>query len=132
MAQLSYREAVKAGIAQEMRRDESVVFIGEDVASGVKQDGGTISKQLNELEIKCLPADLPEYIEVDVSHLRLDQTIHISAVTLPKGVELATAIEDDAHDHAVVSITMPKVATTTTTEEATADQVPSAQKDGAG
>ncbi len=106
-------------------------LIGEDVAIGVKQEGGMINKQLSDLEVSCLPADLPEYIEVDVSKLRIDQAIHISDIKLPKGVDLATVIEDDAHDHAVVSVIMPKVVAESelTSAVADADQVPSAEKD---
>ena len=62
-------------------------FINEDKCIGVKQGGGLISHILNELEIICLPKDLPEFIEVDLENLELGNSIHISQISLPKGVK---------------------------------------------
>jgi large subunit ribosomal protein L25 len=84
-------------------------FTGEDRAPGVKIDGGIVSHLLNEIDINCLPADLPEYVEVDISALGLNQSVHLSEINLPDGVEFTTAPEGE-YDHAVVSILMPKVA----------------------
>src|SRR5690606_4763448 len=63
-------------------------FIGEDVAKGVKEQGGAIEHLATDLEISCLPRYLPEYIEVDVSQLELNQIIHLSDLKLPEGVHL--------------------------------------------
>lgn len=84
-------------------------FIGEEEAPGVKDESGVISHTFTELEIKCLPADLPEFIKVDISKLALHEAVHLLDVKLPKGVELATPIEDEEHNHPVVSIHPPKV-----------------------
>ena len=62
-------------------------FVGGDQAPGVKIDGGIISHLLSNIEVRCLPADLPENIEVDLSNLALDQSLHLSDLKLPKGVE---------------------------------------------
>lgn len=83
-------------------------FTGEQIAPGVKEDGGLLSKHFVELEIKCLPANLPEYIEIDVSQLKMDQGIHLSEVKLPKGVELAHPVHDADHDQVVVNVYMPR------------------------
>lgn len=83
-------------------------FIGEDRAPGVKTEGGIVSHLVTEVDITCLPADLPEYLEVDVSTLSLNESIHLSEIPLPDGVELTTTPVDEA-DHAVVSILMPRV-----------------------
>lgn len=64
-------------------------FVNADIAPGVKQNGGIVSHVLNELDIACLPADLPEFIEVDLSTLALNHSIHVSDLVLPKGVEVA-------------------------------------------
>jgi large subunit ribosomal protein L25 len=77
-------------------------FLHEDVAPGVKLQKGIISHMLNEVEIRCLPADLPEYIAVDLSQLNLGETIHLSELKLPKGVELVALSHAD--DRPVVSI----------------------------
>ncbi len=85
-----------------------VHFVGEASAPGVKIDGGIVSHLLTEVEITCLPADLPEFLEVDVSALGLGESIHLSGMKLPQGVELLHEATGDA-DHSVVSILAPKV-----------------------
>ena len=85
-------------------------FIGEDVAPGVKTGGGVVSHVMSEVEISCLPKDLPEYLDVDVSALELDQIIHLSEITVPDGVELLALSHGDVeHDPAVVTIHRPRV-----------------------
>ena len=128
-----HMDFMRVSASEKLTMQVPLHLVGEETAVGVKQGGGAISKQLTELEIKCLPADLPEYIEVDINTLGLDETLHISHIKLPNGVELATPIEDDAHDHAVVSIITPKVAAEPEeTEVAENAEVPKQQKDDAG
>jgi len=62
-------------------------FLGEDIAPGVKLEGGQASHNLSDLEIYCQAKDLPEYIEVYVSAMNVGDVIHISELTLPEGVE---------------------------------------------
>lgn len=64
-------------------------FINGDVAPGVKLDGGMVSHPVNELDVQCLPGNLPEFIEVDLGALRAGESIHASQIKLPAGVELA-------------------------------------------
>ncbi|RMD71899.1 MAG: 50S ribosomal protein L25/general stress protein Ctc [Gammaproteobacteria bacterium] len=89
-------------------------FIGEDVAPGVKAQGGIVSHLLTEVEVSCLPKDLPEYIEVDVSHLHVGETIHLSEIPLPPNVKLVTHGEQDLP---VVTILAPKGGAAEATEE---------------
>ncbi len=79
-------------------------FVNEEICPG-KRAGGVVSALMSDIEISCLPKDLPEYIDVDLGALELNDSVHLSQVALPEGVELASAIEDSAHDHPVVSIT---------------------------
>ncbi len=65
-------------------------FIGGDVAPGVKA-GGIVSHNLADIGISCLPKNLPEFIEIDISALEMGASLHLSDITLPKGVELAHA-----------------------------------------
>mgnify|MGYP003842301077 FL=1 len=67
-----------------------------------------ISHSVTELEISCLPADLPEYIEVDLADVEIGQTVHISDLTLPKGVESVQLSHGHDHDLPVASINKPK------------------------
>ena len=94
-------------------------FVGDDVSPGVK-DGGKVSHLISDVEISCLPKDLPEFIEVNTAELELDASIHLSELVLPKGVTLtalAHAQDEEleegsrsAYDQAVVSIHTPRAA----------------------
>ncbi|HQU17059.1 MAG: 50S ribosomal protein L25/general stress protein Ctc [Chromatiales bacterium 21-64-14] len=85
-------------------------FTHADIAPGVKQSGGVVSHQVSEVEVECLPKDLPEYIEVDLSQTQLDQTIHLAELTLPEGVALVDLMHGADHDQPVVSIHLPRTA----------------------
>ena len=69
-------------------------FINADVAPGVKLEGGMVSHPLTELDLECLPGDLPEFIEVDLKNLKGGASIHVSDLNLPKGVKALTHGED--------------------------------------
>ena len=84
-----------------------IEYVGTEDAPGVKV-GGRFEYTQTDLEIKCLPQNLPSVIQVDVSHMELDQTLHLSDVKLPKGVEFVIDISGD-HDHPLVALHMPKV-----------------------
>jgi large subunit ribosomal protein L25 len=83
-------------------------FLNEDKAPVVKLQGGVISHQLNEVEVICLPQDLPEFIEIDVMDLELDQVLHLSDLKMPKGVRSAALQHGEDHDQAVVSVHLPR------------------------
>jgi len=83
-------------------------FINEDKCKGVKIGGGSIIKALNELQISCLPQDLPEFIEVDLSDLGLGEAIHISQIKLPKGVSSVDLAHGHDSDNSVVSVLAPR------------------------
>lgn len=83
-------------------------FINEDKCKGVKIGGGSIIKTLNELQISCLPKDLPEFIEVDITDLGVGEAIHISQIKLPKGVSSVELAHGHDADNAVVSVLAPR------------------------
>jgi len=91
----------------EIRMNVPLHFLGENVAPGVKA-GGTVSRISNELEIVCLPKYLPEFIDIDLSAMELDDMVKLSDVKLPEGVELAHPPTEE-HDPSVVSIHMVRV-----------------------
>ena len=97
-----------------------IMFINEDTCAGVKLGGGMISHIQSELEISCLPKDIPENITVDIAELELGHSIHLSEVELPKNVELATPV-DGEHDSPVVSCYEPKAEKIEEVEAAPAD-----------
>ena len=82
-------------------------FINEDVAPGVKIDGGVISHLISELEIVCLPANIPENITVDLIDLPMDKPIHLSELILPEGVEI-TLLQHGAEDSDMAVVVIHK------------------------
>jgi len=83
-------------------------FINEDICVGVKLGGGLIAHSMTELEIMCLPADLPEYLEVDMADVDLGQTLHISDIKLPKGVESVALSHGGDHDLPIAAVNKSK------------------------
>ncbi len=84
-------------------------FLGEDVAPGVKEEGGIFSHALNEVEVKCLPADLPAFIEVDLSKMGLSDIFHLSDLKLPENVELTVLAQGEEYDQPVATMHLPRV-----------------------
>src|ERR1700684_290119 len=80
-------------------------FKGAAVSPGVKSQGGLVSHMRTETEVSCLPKDLPEFIEVDISGLSLNESIHLSQLKVPQGVVLVELAKEDA---AVVAIHSPR------------------------
>jgi large subunit ribosomal protein L25 len=83
-------------------------YIGEDIAPGVKA-GGLVSHDLTEVAIECLPKDLPEFIEVDISAVDVGEAMHLSDLKVPAGVTLLDLARGEDHDLAVVSIHAKRV-----------------------
>jgi large subunit ribosomal protein L25 len=83
-------------------------FINEETCVGVKMGGGLIARSMTDIEISCLPKDLPEYIEVDMAEVDLGQTVHLSDIKLPKGVESVALSHGDDHDLPVAAVNKPK------------------------
>ena len=99
-----------------LRVDDKVVikvhvpihFVNEDTCYGVKMEGGMVQHQVTDIEVSCLPADIPEYIEVDMAEVKSGEIVHLTDITLPEGVtSVALALGDD-HDLAVASVIPPK------------------------
>jgi large subunit ribosomal protein L25 len=83
-------------------------FINEDICLGVKESGGTIAHALNDIEVSCLPQDLPEYIEVDMALVNVGENIHISNLNLPAGVESIALMHGEDHDLLVSAVNAPR------------------------
>jgi large subunit ribosomal protein L25 len=94
-------------------------FVGEDIAPGLKQGGGVLAHLLTEVEIRCLPGNLPEFIKADVSKLEIGESLHLSQLDLPKGVELTALshVGEEQHDLSVANVYIPRAVKT---EEAVA------------
>jgi large subunit ribosomal protein L25 len=98
-------------------------FKGEAVAPGVKTQGGIVSHMRTEVEVACLPKDLPEFIEVDLSGLSINESIHLSQLKVPEGVQLLELLKEDA---AVVAIHSPRTEEPEPVAQAAAEAAPAA------
>lgn len=83
-------------------------FVGQDIAPGVKVDGGIVTHLMTDVDITCLPKDLPEFLMVDMSALHINESVHLSALKLPEGVTI-TSLAHGGDDLAVAAITTIRV-----------------------
>ena len=81
-------------------------FKGAEIAPGVKTGGGVVEHLLNQVTVECLPKFLPEFIEVDISHLEVNQSVHLSQLKLPDGVTLVELRH--GNDQPVVAVHLPR------------------------
>lgn len=110
-------DLLRVKMSEKLHTTVPLHFLGDDVAPGVKA-GGILQRLVTEVEIVCLPSDLPEAIDVDVSALEMGHSVHLSELKAPEGVELfaVTQLEEADEEHkaemdlAVVSITAPRAA----------------------
>ncbi len=80
-------------------------FVNEDACVGVKMSGGTLTHNLTEVEISCLPANLPEFIEVDMLEVEAGSSVHLSDLALPEGVTVVALAFGADRDIPVASVT---------------------------
>ncbi len=95
---------------EKIKMNVPIHYTGEEVAIGVKEGGGKVSHLRTDVEVSCLPKDLPEYFEVDISALQLDEMLHLSDIKMPEGVEIPELALGPEHDQAIVSIHVIKAA----------------------
>lgn len=103
-------------------------FINETQSVGVKA-GGIINHSMTQVEIRCQAKDLPEFIEVDMAKVGMDDVVHLSDLKLPKNVQLTIDVADGSHDSPVVSIHAPKGSATEEETSTEASAVPTANDD---
>lgn len=113
---------------QKLHTKVPIHYINEDICVGAKLSGGNISRSMNELDITCLPANLPEYLEVDVAEVEIGQILHISDITLPKGVESVELNHGEEHDLPIFTVNKPKAVV----EETEETDAPEGEGEGEG
>ncbi len=122
---------------EKIRMNVPIHYINADIAVGVKQGGGSVSQLMSDVEVSCLPKDLPEYFEVDIAELALDDMLHISDIKLPSGVEIPELAQGPEHDHPIVAIHVIKAAPIEEDEEEAGEEgaapaVPTIDRDAEG
>jgi len=89
---------------EEIRMNVPLHFLNEEMAPGVKQEGGKVSRLISDVEVVCLPRNLPEYLEIDIGNLGLDEMLYISDIPLPEGVEIPALAQGEEANQPIVSI----------------------------
>ena len=95
---------------EDIRMNVPLHFLNEEDAVGVRDGGGKVSHLRTEVEVVCLPKYLPEYLEIDIAGLELDEILNLSDITLPEGVEIPELALGPEHDRPIVSIHVIKAA----------------------
>jgi len=102
-------------------------FSGEDVAPGTKSEDGVINHIISEVEVVCLPKDIPEFIAVDLSEMHVGDIIHLSDLKMPEGVEVLALKQGEEHDTAVVGMHVRKVVEEVEDEAPEAPEAPESE-----
>jgi len=84
-------------------------FNGAEDSPGAKQEGGVVRHVINEVELACLPKNIPQHIEVDLSAMHVGDIVHLSDLNMPEGVEVLALKQGEEHDTAVCSMHVRKV-----------------------
>ena len=95
---------------EKIRMNVPIHYLNAEKSIGVKDEGGSVSQLMSDVEVSCLPKNLPEYFEVDIAGLKLNEMLHLSDIKLPEGVEIPELAQGPEHDHAIVSIHVIKAA----------------------
>lgn len=106
--QILHADFLRVSASEKLQMNIPLRFVNEELAPGVREEHGLVSHQMNDVEIRCLPANLPEYIEVDLSSLGIGESVHLSQLKVPHGVEIVALLHED--DRPVASIHPPQVA----------------------
>ncbi len=99
-------------------------FVNADKSPGVKEQGGVSNHVINDLDVSCLPDDLPEFVEVDLGHLSVGQAVHVNDLKLPKGVE---AVLHRGENPVVATVIVPALVTEEEETAAAAEAVPASE-----
>lgn len=103
-----HADFIRVIAGQKLTAHAPLHFLNQETSVGVKTQGGEVSHTLAEVEVSCLPKDLPEFIEVDMAAVEIGQIVHLSDLKLPKGVELVALAH--GNDLAVANIHASRVA----------------------
>jgi len=103
-----HADFLRVSAKAELKVTVPIHFLGGEEAPGVKE-GGILSHPTTEAEVLCLPKDLPESLEIDISELEMNESLHLSNIKLPADVTLSLLTQEETNDLAIASIHMPQV-----------------------
>ncbi len=100
---IMHADFMRVSEKEKLKMSVPLHFINEEQAPGVKK-GGLVTHNITEVEVQCLPKDLPEYLEVDLSGLDMEQILHLTDIILPAGVELIELLHGVDHNQPIAAI----------------------------
>ncbi|HIG78580.1 MAG TPA: 50S ribosomal protein L25/general stress protein Ctc [Cycloclasticus sp.] len=100
---LMHADFLRVNLKEKLKVHVPIHFIGEDDSPGVNQ-GGVVTHDLVDVEVECLPKDLPEFVTVDVSALEIGESLHLSDIKLPKGMILVALTQGENNDLQVAAV----------------------------
>ena len=100
---LMHADFLRVSMNEKLKVNVPLHFTGEDVAPGAKE-GGVVTHNMVDIEIECLPKDLPEFLTVDISEMEIGSSLHLTDIKLPKGLEIVALAQEGDHDAQVVAI----------------------------
>jgi len=107
--QIMHLDLQRVKADQILRISVPIHFINGDSAPGVKLGGGTVSALMNEVEVSCLPKNLPERLEVDVATMELDELLYLSDIPLAEGVEISLLTQEEPNNEPIVAIRLLRI-----------------------
>ena len=102
-----HADFMRVSATEKLHMNVPLHFINEDACPGVKA-GGLVTHNINEIEVSCFPQDLPEYLEVDLSTLELDHSLHMTDIIAPAGVEIVELSHGEGHDQPIAACHMTR------------------------
>jgi len=114
---LMHADFLRVNMKEKLKVHVPIHFVGEDIAPGFKA-GGVVTHDMVDIEVSCLPKNLPEYVEVDVSALEIGESLHLSDLKLAKGLEIVALTQGSDHDSQVVAIQANRAAVEEEVDEA--------------
>lgn len=101
--QILHMDFMRINAKQVLKTRVPLHFINESTCVGVKM-GGVVTHVMVDIGVSCLPAKLPEYIEVDLENLDLGDSIHLTDIVMPKGVDIVALAQEGSHDYTVAQV----------------------------
>ncbi len=102
-AKILHMDFMRVDSSHALKVNVPLHFINEDTCAGVKL-GGVVTHAMVDVEVSCLPSKLPEFIEVDLAALDLGESLHLSDLNMPEGVEIIALAQEGDHDHTVAQV----------------------------
>lgn len=114
---LTHADFQRVSKDEEIHVNVPIHLVNEEAAPAIKTYGGVAFHLMTEVEVACLPQNLPEFIEIDLMDVEMDQVIHMSDLKLPEGVRIPALQHGAEHDQAIVSVSKPRGAKETDESE---------------